>query len=139
MKLNYVGRAPERRHCDDAGYDCCARLFGPVTIAPGEIRMVKLGFALEVPSGYAALVMPRSGLGSRGITLANCVGLIDPGYRGEVGAALINLGSEPYTVSNGDRIAQLVLVKVEDMEFNKVDRLSETERGTGGFGSSGTK
>ncbi len=106
---------------------------------PGERRIVGTGLAVAIPPGYAGLVLPRSGLASKkGLTLANSPGLIDPGYRGEVRLALVNLDREEVVeVKKGERVAQLVLVPVAGLELKEVEELPPSERGEGGFGSTG--
>jgi dUTP pyrophosphatase len=107
-------------------------------LKPGERLLVPTGLAVAVPMGYELQVRPRSGLASQhGISVANSPGTIDGDYRGEVGVILINLGDEPFLVKRGDRIAQLVLAPVAQVEWTKRDRLPETTRSTGGFGSTG--
>ncbi len=121
-----------------AGLDLSACLDGPVTMAPGEIAVIPCGMAVEIPAGYVGLVFGRSGLGIRhGVTLANSVGVIDSDYRGELRAGLINRGAEPYTVQPGERIAQLVIVPYAACVPVAAETLSDSERGTGGFGSTG--
>lgn len=138
LKLKPEGVLPARANADDAGLDLHAA--EAAHIGPGERWKVGCGIAVEVPVGHAALVLPRSGLADRhGISLVNAPGLIDPGYRGEVAVLLLNNDpAEIFRVEVGDRIAQLVLVPTGAPEPVEVERLSETERGTGGFGSSGT-
>ncbi len=128
---------PTRAYDGDAGFDL--RALEPATLTPGGRATVRTGLALELPVGHAGLVLPRSGLAARhGITLANAPGLIDAGYRGELQVLLLNSDPEsPFTVAPGDRIAQLVLVRVETPEIEERDELSASERGRGGFGSSG--
>ncbi len=129
---------PHQQHPDDAGYDLHAR--EAVTLAPGGGRgIVPTGLAVAIPSGYAGFVLPRSGLAlNHGITCLNTPGLIDPLYRGELKVLLVNTDpSEPYTVSRGDRIAQLVVQRVEMVEWVAVDELDATVRDTFGFGSTG--
>lgn len=128
---------PTRAYSDDAGLDLYAA--EAQVIAPGERASVGTGIAVEIPSGHAGLVLPRSGLAHRhGVALVNAPGLIDAGYRGELRVLLLNTDRrEPFPVSVGDRIAQLVVVRVESPEVIEVDQLGETERGRGGFGSSG--
>lgn len=130
---------PERAHPGDAGFDL--RSIVDVDVAPGERAMVPTGVAVAIPDGHAGLVLPRSGLASRhGLTMANAPGLIDAGYRGEVVCAVVNLDREtPVTIARGDRIAQLVIVAVPDLEPAWVDELPPTSRGEGGFGSTGTR
>lgn len=110
-----------------------------VEVGPGERAMVPTGVAVAIPVGFAGLVLPRSGLASRkGLTLANAPGLIDAGYRGEVTCAVVNLDrSRAVTIRRGDRIAQLVLVALAEVEPEWVDELPDSERGEGGFGSTG--
>ena len=123
-----------------AAADLRADLSEAVTLQPGERRVIPTGLAMAVPEGMAAILCARSGLASKhGIALANGIGVIDSDYRGEIGAALINLGKEPFRIEPGERICQLMLLSVGQVEFLPVDSLSETERGEGGFGSTGTK
>ena len=128
---------PARAHPDDAGLDLYA-LDGAV-LEPGARASIGTGIAVEIPAGHAGLVLPRSGLALRhGIALVNAPGLIDPGYRGELRVLLLNTDSaEPFEVAPGDRIAQLVLVRAETAPVVAVEELSESGRGTDGFGSSG--
>ena len=121
---------------DDAGLDLYAA--ATVTLAPGARALVPTGIAVAIPPGFAGLVLPRSGLALRhGVTLLNAPGLIDAGYRGEVKALLINHGQEPVTLTRGDRIAQLVVQRVERVTLAPVAELAPTSRGAGGFGSTG--
>lgn len=122
-----------------AGMDLSACLEEDVTLEPLERKIIPTGIAIGLPSSdYAAFVFARSGLASRkGITLPNCVGVIDSDYTGELMVSLINLSKESYTIKNGERIAQLVIMEVAKANFNVVDRLDDTERGDGGFGSTG--
>ncbi len=122
-----------------AGMDVCAAVEEPVTLQPGEIRLIPTGLFLAVPAGYEVQVRPRSGLALRhGLTIPNAPGTIDADYRGEVGVILGNMGPEPVTITRGMRIAQLVVAPVVRAEVRPVDHLPETARGAGGFGSSGT-
>jgi len=124
-----------------AGMDLAAALPAdrPLTLAPGARALVPTGLVIALPEGYEAQVRPRSGLAVRhGITVLNSPGTIDPDYRGEVQAILINLGTEPWTVQRGERIAQLVVQPVARADLVEVVRLDETARGSGGFGSTGT-
>lgn len=134
------GRAllPRRAHGGDAGLDLHA--LETEVLGPGERAQVRTGIAVEIPEGQAGLVLPRSGLAARhGIALVNAPGLIDAGYRGEVQVLLLNTDREmPFTIGAGDRIAQLVLVRVEAPDVIEVDELALSERGAGGFGSSGS-
>jgi len=121
-----------------AGLDVRAFLERDITITPLERARVPTGLFLEIPTGYEVQVRPRSGLAAKwGVTLVNAPGTIDCDYRGEVEIILINLGSEPFVVKNGDRIAQMVLAPVVRALVCEVDVLSVTERGAGGFGSTG--
>ena len=122
-----------------AAMDLCACVDEAVTIAPQQIVSLPTGIAIALPSAdYAALVFARSGLGiKKGVCLSNGVGVIDSDYRGEIGVGLVNLGREPYTVQPGDRIAQLMVVPVVQPVLTPVEDLDETDRGAGGFGSTG--
>ena len=121
-----------------AGVDLQAALDAPFTLHPGERALVPTGIALEIPPGYEAQVRPRSGLALRhGIALVNSPGTIDADYRGEIGVILINHGSEPFTVANGERIAQLVFARFERARFVEVAQLADSTRGSGGFGHTG--
>ncbi len=121
-----------------AGLDLLAAIAEPVTLPPGARLEVPTGLALELPPGWEGQVRPRSGLAARhGVTLANSPGTIDSDYRGEVRVLLVNLGAESVVIERGDRVAQLVVAPVARVELVETDRLSETERGDGGFGSSG--
>lgn len=123
-----------------AGADLYALLPEAVTIAPGETRMIHTGLAAEIPEGYAGLVFARSGLASkRGLAPANKVGVVDSDYRGEWMVALHNHSGEPQVVEPGERIAQMVIVPYLTARFEEVGELSDTVRGTGGFGSTGTR
>jgi dUTP pyrophosphatase len=139
-RLRPRGRAPERAHTGDAGYDLAAAESAVLT--PGERAVVGTGIAVAIPDGYAALVLPRSGLATRhGISLANAPGLIDSGYRGEIKVPLINHDrEEAFEVKVGMRIAQLVLMRATDACFVGVELLEESADGRGeeGFGSSGS-
>jgi dUTP pyrophosphatase len=128
---------PSRARPGDAGLDLCSGV--DVEVGPGERAMVPTGLAVAIPEGHAGLVLPRSGLASRqGLTLANAPGLIDAGYRGEVTCALVNLDrSAAVTIHRGDRIAQLVVVALAEVTPEWVDDLPPSERGQGGFGSTG--
>lgn len=127
---------PERATPHAAGYD--VRAAEEATLAPGEIRLVPTGLVMELPEGLECQVRPRSGLALRhGITLPNSPGTIDPDYRGELRVVLQNLGSEPVTLARGERIAQLVFARFEAPVVEEAEALSETGRGSGGFGSTG--
>lgn len=123
-----------------AGVDLRANIETPITLKPLERTLVKTGLFIELPVGYEAQVRPRSGLAYKnGITVLNSPGTIDADYRGEVGVILVNLSNEPFVIENGERIAQLVIAKHEQAEWELVEELAETERGAGGFGSTGKK
>lgn len=129
---------PEPASPGSAGCDLRAAIEGERRLAPGERALVPTGIALEIPPGHEGQVRPRSGLAlHHGITVANSPGTIDSDYRGEVQVILVNLGSEPFRIARGDRIAQLVVAPVTRAAFEEVEELGETERGGGGFGSTG--
>lgn len=130
---------PEYATPDSAAVDLLAAVAEDVVIAPGERTLIPTGLAIALPSGYEAQVRPRSGLALKnGLTLLNSPGTIDADYRGEIGIIIANLGQEPFTVERGMRIAQMLVAPVSRLAWNSVDSLSESERGTGGFGSTGT-
>mgnify|MGYP000317694244 CR=1 FL=1 len=121
-----------------AGMDIRAHLTGPVTLNPLERKLIPSGIFMEIPEGYEIQIRPRSGLALKnGITCLNTPGTIDSDYRGELKILLINLSNEPQVISNNDRIAQLILAKVEKAEILPVQQLNETERAAGGFGHTG--
>lgn len=130
---------PAYAHEGDAGVDLCAT--EEVTLAPFERALIPTGVKLAIPDGYAGFVLPRSGLAIKhGISLVNSPGLIDSNYRGELKVIAINLDPrESFTVGKNDRVAQLVIMRVENIDFHECSHLDETQRGTGGFGSSGIK
>ncbi|MFL5824099.1 MAG: dUTP diphosphatase [Solirubrobacteraceae bacterium] len=138
QRLNPHAVLPTRAYEDDAGLDLHA--LEQQVLEPGQRASLRTGIAIEIPQGYAGLVLPRSGLAHRhGIALVNAPGLIDAGYRGEVRVLLLNTDRHgAFVVSPGDRIAQLVLMRVEAPPVVEVDELSPSERGHGGFGSSGS-
>ena len=137
--LNRFAKLPEYKTDGSAAMDLSYASETPLTVCPGERILVPTGIAISLPSsGYAALVCARSGLSSKyGITLSNGIGVIDSDYLGEIKVAVINLGSSDYTIKPGERIAQLMFVPVERAAISVADSLDETERGTGGFGSTG--
>ena len=138
IKLSPEAKIPQKATAGAAGMDLCACLEQDITINPGERSKIPCGIAAEIPEGYGAFVFARSGLAIKhGITLSNGVGVIDSDYRGEICVGLSNIGSEKYTIQHGDRVAQLVILKVENVAINEVEKISETTRGTGGFGSTG--
>jgi dUTP pyrophosphatase len=123
---------------DSAGADVVAALSEDLVLAPLARALVPTGFSLEIPAGYEVQLRPRSGLAlNAGLTLLNAPGTIDADYRGPVGVIVANLGSEPYTIHRGDRIAQMVVAPVIQALFREVNELGTTDRGTGGFGSTG--
>lgn len=127
---------PDYAHPYDAGADLRSRI--SCVIEPAEAKLVPTGIRVAVPQGYELQVRPRSGLALKhGVTVLNTPGTVDSGYRGEVGVILINHGLEPFMVKRGDRIAQLVLARVETASYVAVESLPESERGDGGFGSTG--
>jgi len=122
-----------------AGMDVCAAVEEPLVVGPGEVRLVPTGLYVAVPPGYEVQVRPRSGLALKhGLTIVNAPGTIDADYRGEVGIIVGNVGREPFTVTRGQRIAQLVVAAIARAEVRLVEALPETDRGAGGFGHSGT-
>lgn len=121
-----------------AGMDLRANLDEPIVLKPLQRAIVKTGLFMALPTGYEAQVRPRSGLAAKkGITVLNAPGTIDADYRGEIGVILVNLSNEDFEVKDGERIAQLVIAKHEQIEWVQVSELNETDRGTGGFGSTG--
>jgi dUTP pyrophosphatase len=122
-----------------AGMDLRAVVTGePIVLAPLQRTIVKTGLFIELPVGHEAQVRPRSGLAAKfGITVLNAPGTIDADYRGEIGVILVNLSQDPFTIEHGDRVAQLVIAKHERADWTITDELSETDRGAGGFGSTG--
>lgn len=131
-------QAPSYESSGSAGADVRAHVDGPVVIQPGRSALIPTGIRMEIPSGYEIQVRPRSGLALKhGITVLNTPGTIDSDYRGEVGIVLINHSDRDFVVNDGDRIAQLVLAKVEQALFTTAETLGSTTRGSGGFGSTG--
>lgn len=123
-----------------AGMDLCAFLKESVTLKPLERKLIPTGFKMELPKGYEAQVRPRSGMSIKhGITLINCVGTIDEDYRGEVCVPVVNLSNDEFTIHNGDRIAQMVIAPVTKAKIIAAVELTDTQRGEGGFGSTGRK
>ena len=144
MQINIINKSshdlPHYETEASAGMDLRAELDAPVTLKPLERAIIKTGLFIELPVGIEAQVRPRSGLAAKkGITVLNAPGTIDADYRGEIGVILVNLSNEDFTIESGERIAQLVIAKHERVEWNPVEVLSETARGAGGFGSTGTK
>ena len=142
MQLQVINRShhplPQYATPLSAGLDLRANLDAPVTLQPLERRLIPTGLFLALPAGYEAQVRPRSGLAlKKGITVLNTPGTIDADYRGEVGVILVNLSQEPFIVEDGERIAQMVVARHEQVEWEPVEVLPDTERGAGGFGSTG--
>lgn len=129
---------PFYAHPGDAGLDLCAAIPATLIMMPGNIVIVPTGFCVEIPEGYEGQIRGRSGNGRKGITIAQGVGTIDSGYRGEIGVQLVNLGREPFHINRGDRIAQLVIAPVARAIVVESQCLTPTERGEAGFGSTGT-
>ena len=144
MKVKIINKSshpiPSYETIASAGMDLRANVSEPSTLKPLQRAIVKTGLFIELPVGYEAQVRPRSGLAAKkGITVLNSPGTIDADYRGEIGVILVNLSSEDFTIENGERVAQLVIAKHERAVWEEVDTLEETSRGSGGFGSTGTK
>ena len=144
MKINIVNQStndlPSYETLASAGLDLRAYTTEPITLQPLERGLIKTGLFMELPKGVEAQVRPRSGLAlKKGISVLNSPGTIDADYRGEIGVIVINLSSEPFTIASGDRIAQLVIAKHERADWKEVKSIKETERGVGGFGSTGIK
>jgi dUTP pyrophosphatase len=144
MKIKVVNKSkhalPHYATAQSAGMDLRANLDAPITLKPLERALVKTGIFMELPIGFEAQVRPRSGLAfKKGITVLNTPGTIDADYRGEVGVILVNLSSEAFVVEDGERVAQMVIAKHEQPAWEEVVELIETERGAGGFGSTGVK
>lgn len=142
MKVKIVNRSrfalPEYQTPLSAGLDIRADLDAPVTLGPLERAMIPTGLFVELPEGCEMQIRPRSGLAAKhGITVLNSPGTIDADYRGEIKIILVNLSSEPFTVEAGERIAQMIVARYEQIEWQPVEELGATERGAGGFGSTG--
>ena len=138
LKLNDGVSLPSYQTEGAAGMDLCAFLSEPLTLKPLERKLIPTGLKMELPQGYEAQVRPRSGMSIKhGITLINCVGTIDEDYRGELCVPVVNISSENFTINNGDRIAQMVISPVTKADIKVVSEISDTQRGEGGFGSTG--
>lgn len=142
MKINVINsgkhQLPAYTTAGSAGLDLQANIEEPILMKPGEVVIVKTGLSIELPLGYEAQIRPRSGMAIKhGITVLNAPGTVDADYRGEIGVILINHGKEIFEINDGERIAQLVIAKHEQITWNPTDELSDTLRGTGGFGSTG--
>ena len=135
-RINPGAILPSYAHPGDAGMDLhCVE---PFSLAPGERKRVRTGLGMELPAGTEAQVRPRSGLALKnGITVLNSPGTIDSGYRGEIGVILVNLGNEVFTADQGAKIAQMVIARCERADISEVSAVADTERGAGGFGSTG--
>ena len=144
MKVQIVNKsayeAPFYATVNSAGMDLKANIEEPITLAPLQRAMVPTGLYIALPEGTEAQIRPRSGLAAKhGVTVLNTPGTIDADYRGEIKVILVNLSNDAFTINPGERIAQMVVARYEKVEWNEVESLDETERGTGGFGSTGTK
>ena len=144
LKINAINRGrqpmPTYATSQSAGMDLRANLEEPVVLHPMERRLIPTGLHIALPEGYEAQVRPRSGLALKhGLTVLNAPGTIDADYRGEIGVVLINLSQEDFTINDGERIAQMVVARYEQVEFSLVETLDETERGEGGYGHTGVK
>lgn len=142
MKVNviYSGKhaLPQFETAQSAGMDLRANIDAPVVLQPGDRALIPTGIAMALPDGFEAKIRPRSGLAYKhGVTVLNSPGTIDADYRGDVGVLLINHGKEPFTVEDGMRVAQMVVAQYSQFEWNEVEDLSSTDRGAGGFGSTG--
>lgn len=142
MKIKVINKSsnalPSYETIASAGMDLRAHLDAPVTLKPMERKIIPTGLAIELIPGHEAQIRPRSGLAIKnGITLLNSPGTIDADYRGDIGVILVNLSTEDFTINTGDRIAQMVIAKYEQIQWELAEELSETERGAGGFGSTG--
>ena len=144
MKIRIINRShhalPQYATPQSAGMDLCASLDAPVTLPSLGRALIPTGLYIALPQGYEAQIRPRSGLAlKKGITLLNTPGTIDADYRGEIGVVLVNLGSEDFTVNDGERIAQMVISRYEKVELRLVEELDETQRGEGGYGHTGVR
>lgn len=142
MKIRIINRShhalPQYATPQSAGMDLCANLDAPVTLPSLGRALIPTGLYIALPQGYEAQIRPRSGLAlKKGITLLNTPGTIDADYRGEIGVIVANLSAEPYTIADGDRIAQMVVARHETVCWEAVERLDDTARGDGGFGHTG--
>lgn len=143
MKVKIINKSnnptPTYETSLSAGMDLRAYVEGPITLSPGERKLIKTGLHIELPEGYEAQVRPRSGLAfKKGITVLNSPGTIDADYRGDIGVILINHSNEEFAVNSGDRIAQLVISKFEKVYWETSDEINSTSRGDSGFGSTGS-
>lgn len=137
-KLAQDVNVPNYQTEGSSGMDLCAYLKEPVLLKPLERKLIPTGLKIELPKDYEAQVRPRSGMSIKhGITLINCVGTIDEDYRGEICVPVVNISNEEYTIQNGDRIAQMVIAQVSKPKIEVTQEISQTQRGAGGFGSTG--
>lgn len=144
MKVNVLNRSnfplPAYQTDGSAGVDLQADIREPITLGPLERRLIPTGLSIALPPGFEAQIRARSGLSTKhGITLINAVGTIDSDYRGEIKIGLVNLSHEPYTITPGERVAQMIITRYERVDFHIVETLDETGRGEGGFGSTDKK
>lgn len=144
MNVKVINRSkhdlPKYETSLSAGVDVRANLDAPVVLQPMERALIKTGLFIELPEGFECQVRPRSGLAFKhGITVLNSPGTIDADYRGEIGVLLINLSNTPFTIEDGERVAQLVFAEYKQVKWETTSELNETERGAGGFGSTGKK
>ncbi len=144
MKVKIINKSPYPcpEHATElsAGVDLRANISGPLLLKPLERQLVPTGIYVAIPAGYEIQVRPRSGMAIKhGITVLNSPGTVDADYRGELRTILVNVSNEPFTIEPGERIAQMVLAKHERIEWEQVEQLDATERGEGGFGSTGLK
>nr|WP_038032391.1 dUTP diphosphatase [Thermonema rossianum] len=144
LKVKIVNKSkhplPSYATAGSAGMDLRANLNEAVTLQPLERALIPTGLYVQLPEGYEGQIRPRSGLSiKKGITLINCVGTLDSDYTGEIKLGVVNLSNEPYTIEDGERLAQLVVARYEQVEWEPVETLEATERGEGGFGSTGIK
>ena len=144
MKVDIINKSrhalPSYASAVSAGMDLRANIDEPITLNSLERRLVPTGIYIALPPGFEAQVRPRSGLATKhGITVINSPGTVDADYRGEIRVSLVNLSKEPFTIEDGERIAQMIVARHETVEWNEVDTLDETERGAGGWGSTGSK
>jgi dUTP pyrophosphatase len=140
IKVNYTGKheLPQFETAQSAGMDLRANIDAPVVLQPGDRALIPTGIKMALPEGYEAQIRPRSGMAYKhGISVLNSPGTIDADYRGDVGVLLINHGREPFTVEDGMRVAQMVVAQYSQFQWYTVEDLDETDRGEGGFGSTG--
>ena len=139
LKITVEGEPPKYETSGAAGMDLRAKLHGSVILKPGQRSLIPTGLYIELPAGYEAQLRARSGLAAKyGVGLVNGIGTIDSDYRGEIKVCLINWGEEPFAINDGDRIAQMVIAKYERADLVVVEKLTDTIRGKGGFGHTGT-